>query len=111
MLYKDITIGSNTYKMCAAASVNICYQNIFNEDFLAKLDVEHPEASITPFTKMAFVMVKVGELGRKQANTLTTEDYEDWLDEFTFADLINVIEEVQEFYMSSSAGFVDSKKN
>ena len=111
MLYKDIIIGGNTYKMCAAASVNICYQNIFNEDFLAQLDMEHPETAITPFTKMAFVMAKVGELGRKQANTLTLEDYENWLDEFTFADLMNAIEDIQEFYMSSSNGMVDSKKN
>ena len=111
MLYKNITIGGNTYKMCAAASVNICYQNIFNEDFLAKLDMEHPEASITPFTKMAFVMAKVGELGRKQASTLTVDDFENWLDEFTFADLMGAMEEIEDFYMSSSVGTVDSKKN
>lgn len=111
MLYKDITIGGNTYKMCAAASVNICYQNIFNEDFMARLDMNHPETAVTPFMKMAFVMAKVGELGRKQANTLTKEDYEDWLDEFTFADLIKAMEEIQAFYLESSEGAVDSKKN
>ena len=111
MLYKNILIGGNTYKMCAAASVNICYQNIFNEDFLAKLDMEHPESSILPFMRMAFVMAKVGELGRKQANTMTEEDYEDWLDGFSFADLMGAMEEIQMFYLSSSEGAVDSKKN
>ena len=111
MLYKNINIGGNTYKMCAAASVNICYQNIFNEDFLSKLDMDHPESSIMPFMQMAFVMAKVGELGRKQANTLTKEDYEDWLDGFSFADLMNAMEEIQVFYLESSEGAVDSKKN
>lgn len=111
MLYKNIPIGSNTYKMCAAASINVCYQNIFHEDFLSMLDMEHPETALLPFQKMAFVMAKVGELGRKTANTLTQDDYEDWLDEFTFADIMTAMEEIQEFYMSASNGTVDSKKN
>ena len=111
MLYKNITIGSKEYKMCSAASVNICYQNIFNEDFLSKLDMDNPGSAILPFMQMAFVMCKVGELGRKQANTMTREDYEDWLDEFSFADLMAAMEEIQEFYLNSSAGTVDSKKN
>lgn len=111
MLYKNIEIGGKEYKMCAAASINICYQNIFNDDFLAKLDMDHPETAILPFMQMAFVMCKVGELGRKQANTLTKEDYEDWLDEFSFADLMNAMGEIQEFYLTSSNGAVDSKKN
>ena len=111
MLYKNIKIGSKEYKLCSAASINICYQNIFNEDFLSLLDMNHPETSIMPFMKMAFVMVKVGELGRKQANTMTKDDYEDWLDEFSFSDLINAMEEIQSFYLESSASTVDSKKN
>lgn len=111
MLYKNIKIGDNEYKMCSAASINICYQNIFNEDFLSLLDMDHPETVIMPFMKMAFVMAKVGELGRKQANTLTKEDYEDWLDEFSFADLMNAMEEIQVFYLESSASTVASKKN
>lgn len=111
MLYKNIKIGNKEYKMCSAASINIVYQNIFNEDFLSLLDMDHPEAAIMPFMRMAFVMAKVGELGRKQANTMTVESYEEWLDEFSFADMINAMEEIQSFYLESSAGAVDSKKN
>lgn len=111
MLYKNIKIGSKEYKLCSAASINICYQNIFNEDFLSLLDMNHPETSIMPFMRMAFVMCKVGELGRKQANTMTKDDYEDWLDEFSFSDLVNAMEEIQSFYLESSASTVDSKKN
>ena len=111
MLYKNITIGDKEYKLCSAASINICYQNIFNEDFLSRLDMEHPETAIMPFMKMAFVMAKVGELGRKQANMLTNDDYEDWLDEFSFADLMNALGDIQAFYMEAAAGAVDSKKN
>lgn len=111
MLYKNIKIGSKEYKLCSAASINICYQNIFNEDFLSLLDMNHPETSIMPFMRMAFVMCKVGELGRKQANTMTKDDYEEWLDEFSFSDLVNAMEEIQSFYLESSASTVDSKKN
>lgn len=111
MLYKNITIGDKEYKFCSAASINIVYQNIFHEDFLSLLDMDHPETAVTPFTKMAFIMAKVGELGRKQANTLTKDDYEDWLDEFSFADLMNAMEDIQIFYLEASKGAVDSKKN
>lgn len=111
MLYKNIQIGERNYKMCCAASVNIVYQNIFNDDFLAKLNMDNPGSAILPFMKMAFVMAKCGELGRKQANTLTAEDYEEWMDEFTFYDMMNAMEEIQAFYLESSAGTVDSKKN
>lgn len=110
MLYKNITIGDKEYKFCSAASINICFQNIFGEDFLSRLDMDHPETAIMPFMKMAFVMAKVGELGRKQANTMTEDDYEDWLDEFSFADLMNAMEEIQKFYLESSATAVDGKK-
>ena len=53
MLYKNIKIGSKEYKFCSAASINICYQNIFNEDFLSLLDMDHPETALMPFMKMA----------------------------------------------------------
>lgn len=111
MLYKNIKIGEHEYKLCSAASINICYQNIFNEDFLSLLDMNHPETAIMPFMRMAFVMAKVGELGRKQANTMTQDDYEEWLDGFSFADLMNAMEVIQSFYLESSEGAVDSKKN
>lgn len=111
MLYKNIKIGGNEYKMCSAASVNVVYQNIFNEDFISLIDMAHPESAVQPFFRMAFVMAKVGELGRKQANTLTADDYEDWMDEFTFADMMNAMDEIQVFYLESSNGTVDSKKN
>lgn len=111
MLYKNIKIGDREYKMCSAASVNIVYQNIFNDDFLTHMDMNNPSGAILPFMKMAFVMAKVGELGRKQANTLTLDDYEDWLDEFSFADMMSAMEDIQVFYLESSGGSVDSKKN
>lgn len=110
MLYKTIKIGENEYKMCSAASVNVCYQNIFNEDFISLLDMSHPETAIQPFFRMAFVMAKVGELGRKAANQLTKDDFEDWMDEFSFADLMEAMDEIQEFYLEASAGTIDSKK-
>ena len=111
MLYKNIKIGDKEYKFCAAASINIVYQNIFHEDFLSKLDMDHPETSFMPFMRMAFVMAKVGELGRKQANTMTEDAYEEWLDEFSFADLMKAMEDIQMFYLEASVGAVDSKKN
>lgn len=111
MLYKKIKIGEVEYTMSAAASVNVVYQNVFGEDFLSTIDMEHPESAMMPFQKMAFIMAMVGEHGRKVANTKTVEDYEDWLDQFTFADLMNAITDIEELYMNAQATTVDSKKN
>lgn len=110
MLYSKVKIGDEEVLLCCAASVTVCYYNIFHEDFMAMMSKE--ESITGAFTKMAFVMAKFGELGsRKAVSKLTVDDYGDWLDKFTFGDLTNALPAIQEVFMSSAQETVTSKKN
>ena len=37
MMYQKITIGNKELMFCACASVNVCYFNVFHEDFIKAL--------------------------------------------------------------------------
>ena len=112
MIYNKLPIGEKEYTFCACASVNVCYANIFHEDFIKLLSTGAEGEMASAFVKMAFVMAKYGELNdRKAVNQLTEDDYENWLDEFTTGDLIEALPEIQAFYMKSYKPAVDSKKN
>lgn len=110
MLYSKVKIGEEEVLFCTAASVTMCYYNIFHEDFMAMMAKE--ERIADSFTKMAFVMAKMGELGnRKLVSKLTIEDYGDWLDKFSFGDLTQALPEIQEAFMRSTQESATSKKN
>ena len=111
MLYGTVKIGEKEYRMCSAASVNLAYFNIFHEDFMSLMNPEEPTKAITPFIKMAFVMVMKAEKSKDEINRLTTADYEAWLDEFTMGDLVNAMPDIQALYLGSSVGTIQSKKN
>lgn len=111
MLYSDIKIGEKTYRMCAAASVNLTYLNIFHEDFMATMNPDEPTKAIEPFIRMAFCMAMRGEKSKDEVKKLTMADYDTWLDGFTMGDLVAAMGEIQSLYLGSSAGIVKSKKN
>lgn len=111
MLYGDITIGDKEYRMCCAASVNLAYYNIFHEDFMSQMNPEEPSKAITPFTKMAFVMAMKGEKSKEEMKKLTAADYEAWMDEFSFGDLVAAMPQIQSLYLGSANGIVQAKKN
>lgn len=110
MLFSKVKIGEEEVLLCSAASVTLCYYNIFHEDFMAIMAKEERVAD--SFTKMAFVMAKFGELGnRKAVSKLTVEDYGDWLDKFSFGDLTAALPAIQEVFMKSTEEAATSKKN
>lgn len=111
MLFKKIAIGETEQMFCACASVNVCYFNIFHEDFIKEISSDTGLAT-TSMMKMAFVMAKFGELNdRKAVNRMNEDNYCDWLDQFSTGELVEALPEIQAFYMSSTHGSVASKKN
>ena len=111
MIFKMIRIGDKEYMMCAAASVNIAYYNLFHEDFISLMNPDEPTKAITPFTKMAFIMNMKAEKSKDEMRKLTVADYEAWMDEFSFGDLVEAMADIQGLYLGSSNGTVNSKKN
>lgn len=111
MMYQKIAVGDTEVEFCACASVNVCYWNIFHEDFLKEISSGNGlEASTT--MKMAFVMAKFAELNdRKAVNRMTEDNYCDWLDQFTTGELVEALPAIQDFYMQAAKGSTNAKKN
>ena len=110
-MYQKITIGDVELMFCACASVNVCFNNIFHEDFIKMISTDEGLAT-SAMMKMAFVMAKFGETNdRKAVNRLTEDDYCAWLDQFTTGELIEALPQIQTLYMNSNQGSVDAKKN
>lgn len=111
MMYQNVKVGAKDLTLCACASVNVCYFNIFHEDFIREISTDNGLAT-SSMMKMAFVMAEFGRLNdRKQVNRLTVDNYCDWLDQFTSGELIEALPTIQAFYMSSNGQTVTAKKN
>lgn len=111
MMYQNVKVGAKDLTLCACASVNVCYFNIFHEDFIREISTDNGLAT-SSMMKMAFVMAEFGRLNdRRQVNRLTEDNYCDWLDQFTTGELVAALPEIQNFYMASNEQSVDSKKN
>ena len=110
MMYKKVKVGAEELTLCACASVNVCYFNVFHEDFIKM--IADDGLATSAMMKMAFVMNKYGELNdRKAVMRQTMDDYCDWLDQFTTGELVAALPEIQTFYMASTGTTVGSKKN
>lgn len=111
MMYQNIKVGAKELTLCACASVNVCYFNVFHEDFIKMISSDEGLAT-SAMMKMAFIMAEFGRLNdRKKVNRLTEDNYCDWLDQFTTGELVEALPAIQGFYMASTTGMVDSKKN
>ena len=111
MMYKKMKVGAEELTFCACASVNVCYFNVFHEDFIKMISSDEGIAA-TCMMKMAFIMAEFGRLNdRKAVNRLTEDNYCDWLDQWTTGELVAALPEIQTFYMASTSASVDSKKN
>jgi hypothetical protein len=111
MMYGKIKVGEKDLTFCACASVNVCFFNVFHEDFIKMLSSDEGLAT-KAMMEMSFIMAKFGELNdRKKVNRLTEDDFCDWLDQFTTGELIDALPAIQEFYMTSNVSSVVAKKN
>lgn len=111
MMYTKLKVGAEELTLCACASVNVCYFNVFHEDFIKMISTDEGLAT-SSMMKMAFIMAEFGRLNdRKKVNRLTEDDYCNWLDQFTTGELVAALPEIQNFYMASNGQSVDSKKN
>lgn len=111
MMCQNMKVGAKKLTLCACASVNVCYFNVFHEDFIKMISTDEGLAT-SAMMKMAFIMAEFGRLNdRKKVNRLTEDNYCEWLDQFTTGELVAALPEIQGFYMASTTGTVDSKKN
>lgn len=111
MMYSKVNIGGKEIELCACASVNVCYMNVFHKDFLKEMSTDDG-VGMDSMMRMAFIMAKFAELKtRKEVNRLNEDAYCDWLDQFTAGDLVLALPFIQAAYMQTTAPAVDAKKN
>ena len=109
-MFNLIKIGDKVVPMCAMASIDLYYRNIFHEDAI-KLQAANPdEGEIINFIcKMGFCMARFAE-DRKQMNSLNEDSYLEWLEQFERVDYLNALVDIRKTYEGQQVTSSDSKK-
>ena len=122
-MYKTIRIGEENVALLAKASTNMYFKEIFHEDPIALQsnedagNAEHIDLS----QRLTFVMCKQAEAQaavsagkassiRDFMQTVTTDDYYDWLERFEFMDLQEALGDAMGVYTSNHASTSKPKK-
>lgn len=121
-MYKVLKIGDTDVPMLAKASTNVYYKEIFGDDPIEAQNAEALGTRIEFAQQLAFVMAKMAAAQESVNNgsaksmrdvmqLVSRDNYLDWLDEFEFMDLQNVLGEVMDIYVAQHSGTSKSKKS
>lgn len=96
-----VKIGSKEVGMVANAASPYIYKQVFQEDFLTKLQQKTPD--VDTFQKMAFVMAKQDETSDMSVlMKLTEKDFWTWLLEFESMDVIYATDAIANLYLAQT---------
>lgn len=122
-MYRVINIGDEKVALLAKSSSNVYYKNIFHEDPIGSQTSDDAELSqrLEFSQRMTFVMNKQAEAqeavncGNAQSirdymQTITEDDYIDWLDRFDFMPLYEALEKAMDVYSANNSSTSKAKK-
>lgn len=122
-MYKVINIGEEKVALLARSSTNVFYKSVFHEDPIDLTSGSDITLSrqIAFSQQLAFIMSKQAEAQeavtagksptiRDYMQTVTEDDYVDWLERFDFMDLQDSLEEAMSVYTESSKTTSKAKK-
>ena len=110
---KTITLeGGKEVKLAANAATPFRFKQIFGQDLLklfkkAENEEEKPTMGEV-ITQMAFIMSKQFE--KTDMNTLSMDDFFEWLEDYEPMDFVMAGEDIVNFYMASSKPSIEAKK-
>lgn len=110
---KTITLeGGKEVKLAANAATPFRFKQIFGQDLLklfkkAENEEEQPIMGEV-ITQMAFIMSKQFE--KTDMNTLSMDDFFEWLEDYEPMDFVMAGEDIVNFYMASSKPSIEAKK-
>lgn len=122
-MYRVIEIGDEKVALLARSSTNVFYKSVFHED-----PIDLTSSGDIPLSKqiafsqqLTFIMSKQAEAQeavnagksptiRDFMQTVTEDDYVDWLERFDFMDLQDSLEEAMNVYTESSKTTSKAKK-
>lgn len=117
MASKKIRIGTREVEMLAVSSCNFYYRRLFGEDpfemqALAATREGGGAMGITFAMQMGFVMKKAAEAhgDRSIMNTLSLDEYLDWIDMFDTYDFAEPSGQIIELYASQGKSHSAEKK-
>lgn len=122
-MYKIINIGEEKVALLARASTNNFYKSVFHEDpidLTSGADITLSR-QIEFSQELTFIMSKQAEAQdavtagkaptvRDFMQTVTEDDYIDWLDRFDYMDLQDSLQEAMDVYTTSSKTTSKAKK-
>lgn len=122
-MFKVINIGEEKVALLARSSTNIYYKSVFHEDPIDLTSNDNTTLSkqIAFSQQLTFIMSKQAEAQdavtsgkaptvRDFMQTVTEDDYIDWLDKFDFMDLQDALQEAMDVYTDSSKTTSKAKK-
>lgn len=122
-MYKIIDIGDEQVALLAKASTNVFYKQVFHEDPIAMQTRDNiTNADQIDFSqRLTFVMSKQAEAQaavtagdvpsvRDFMQTVTEDDYIDWLDQFDFMALQEALGDAMSVYTANSNSTSKAKK-
>lgn len=122
-MYKVVNVGDEKIKLLARASTNTYYKSIFHDDPISIQTNDDAGLSeqVEYGQRLTFIMTKQAEAqeavttGRATSvrdfmQTVTEDDYIDWLDNFDFMDLQDASKEAVSLYAASSKSTSTAKK-
>ena len=116
-MYKEIKLytqdGEKTFGFLATGSTAIRYRQVFHQDLmvllnkLQKID-ETDDVDTGIVDKLAFIMNAQAE--KKDMNTLSSDDFINWVDQFDGAELVKNMDKIVGLYLGNKFSGASPKK-
>ena len=110
-MYKEIIIGEVKVPLMASASIVAPYKRLFKSHPLKDLadpNMDEAEKSDIAF-RIAYLMNMRATGNRETLNAANMDQYEEWLDQFTYGDMVAAAPVVIEFFVQQTNPTVHAK--
>lgn len=103
-----VNINGKDVELVANAASPYLYRQIFQEDFLRKIQEKDPDTDL--MQRMGFVMAAQAKMSTSEVLKLTQADFLEWLTDFDPLDILTATEEISDLYFRQAKGLSTPKK-
>lgn len=108
---KTVTIGDQDVLMAADAFTPVRFYQLFHEDLIKKTENAGTEEFDTEhyglYCKLGFILAKRAE--HADFSKLTEANFDDWVSQFEFMDMVDAAIDIADLYASSKKGTASPK--
>lgn len=103
-----VNINGKEVELVANAASPYLYRQIFQEDFLRKIQEKEPDTDI--MQRMGYVMAMQATKSTAEVLKLTQKDFIEWLCDFDPLDILTATEDITALYFKQTAKTSSPKK-